>query len=155
MPDPGRVLVVRLAIGAAVAVAAVVAGRPVGLVFAPAPTVLIALVIATLSWLASAFQVLAPRPEWEQPHPPAHAARYTADLATRRVANMFVRARPGMGFEAGATAQLLDGLVRQRADDDRPLSPELDAYLAAARDGRPQPLHRRALHAHLKEIDQL
>ena len=159
MPEtPWSNLFRRMGIATAIAAVVVVAGRLLDVIFAPQPTVLVALVLGAMSWVAAHYEALAPRPEWVQPHQPAHSARFTADLATRRVANMFVRARPGAGFEAGATAQLLDQLVQQRLtgdDEGERLSPELDAYLSAARDGHPTPLNRRALHAHLKEIDQL
>ncbi len=158
MPEnPWGNLAVRLAIAAGVAAAVVAAARLASLAVAPLPAVLVALVVGTFTWLGSTFEPLAPRPEFQEPHPPAHSARFTADVATRRVANMFVRVQPGAAFEAGTTAHLLDDLVQQRLDgeDPRRLSPNLRAYLQAAHDGRPQPLTRRALHAHLKEIDQL
>ena len=161
-------LAVRLAIAVGVATVLIVGGRGVGLALAPLPTVLVALVIAALTWMGAQAEPRASQPAWVQPHPPAHSARYTADIATRRVANMFVRAQPGAAFEAAATAQMLGGLVEQRLRDhhdvgaDDPLTeaePHLSAdllrYLHAARAGKPQPLTRRALHAHLKEIDQL
>ncbi|MCC2594453.1 hypothetical protein LKO27_13670 [Tessaracoccus sp. OS52] len=161
-------LALRLAVGAAGAVVVTIAGRFLNLAFAPVPTVVIGLLAGVVAWFSWLFDEPPPRPAWEQPHPPPHGARFAADVTTRRLATMLARAQPGSEFETGAVARVLTELVERRlvrnhdvpADDpvERAhdlLSPELLAYARAARADKPRPLTRRALHAHLKEIDQL
>lgn len=169
-PDRGawRGLVVRLAVGAGVAVVLVVLGRLVGLGVAPVPALLLGLLIGTAAWLWAGFEEPAAAPDWQQPQPPAEASRFSADVRTRRLASMLVHAQPGQGFDAGSLTRTLADLTASRlvhtrdlpAEDtlshaDGHLSPPLLAYLRSADGDRPAALNRRTLHAHLKEIDEL
>lgn len=95
-----------------------------------------------------------------------------AEFETATVARTLAELLAARGFDDGrhagarGPAQPAEhslGLSRPARDEQgvvettrpRTLSPELTAYLEDARDGRARPLTRRALHAHLKEIDQL
>lgn len=166
--NSGRVLLLRLAVGAGVAVVLVVLGRLVGLGIAPVPALLLGLLIGTATWLWSGFEEPPSSPGWQQPQPPAEASRFSADVRTRRLASMLAHAQPGQGFDAGSLTRALADLTASRlvhtrdlpAEDtlahaDGHLSPALLAYLRTADGERPAILNRRTLHAHLKEIDEL
>ncbi|TRY17868.1 hypothetical protein FOJ82_11420 [Tessaracoccus rhinocerotis] len=160
--SPWRGLGWRLGVGAAAAVVLVVGGRFVNLGFDPAATVALALLAAAGSWILADQAEPPSRPLWQRPQPPQRAAAFLADTRTRRLATVLARAQPGAEFETATAARLLTDLVEHRLDAppaegaaEERLSPELAAFLRDAREGRPRPLTRRALHAHLKEIDAL
>lgn len=167
-PADYRNLGLRLGIGVVAAVVVVVLGRVVKLDIAPIPAVIVCLVLAAVSWMFTEAEEPAAGPLWRQPHPQVTSSRFSADVRTRRLATMLSHAQPGQIFEAGTTARLLATLTTTRLvrrgllSPDAPLtdaaphlSPALLGYLRSAESDKPQVLSRRALHAHLKEIDQL
>lgn len=157
---------VRLGIGLGLAILAVVALRPLGMIIAPAPAVLVGTSAAVVTWLLGIPLRSHDGPRWERPEPPSTVSTFQADRRTRRTASMLLNAQPGLGFDTRGVARRLaaitdDRLARNhRLDIDDPgvekvLSPKLLRYLRAAEDEEPPTLNRRTLHAHLKEIDQL
>jgi len=129
-------------------------------------------VVAAVAWWAFA-QELDPEdgPEWRQPSWHSRSPHFQADVRTRRLASTLVHTQPGQAFDARRLARQLADLTARRlvtsgrvagedaadplAHAERHLSPALLAYLRSAKTDRPQVLGRRALHAHLKEIDSL
>lgn len=167
--EPGwRSLILRLLVSATISVVAVAGLRTVGILIAPTPALVVGLTVGALSWLVAQMSYPEGGPRWERPEPPMPAAPFSADRQTRRTATMLANAQPGRAFDARPVAQQLatitaDRLVRNRhlaAEDplteaENHLSPVLLAYLRAAEDDKPPTLTRRALRAHLKEIDRL
>lgn len=158
--NPWRGLAWRLGAGAGAAVLVVVVGRLAGLGFEPVATVVLGLLLAAGTWFLADQSEPPARPGWERPQPPQRAAAFLADTRTRRLATVLARAQPGAEFETATVARTLTEIVEHRLEGpldgaaDR-LSPALASYLRDAREGRPRPLTRRALHTHLKEIDAL
>lgn len=165
-------LVLRLAVGVAVATLVVLLGGILGLRFEPTLALLTGAVAATASWV---FTHLAPAgeiTEWEQPSWHTRSPHLQADIRTRRLAVTLAHAQPGRGFEAKSVARHLARLTVRRlltseriprpADDEDPLacaaphlSAALLAYLRSAEAEHAQVLSRKTLQAHLKEIDSL
>lgn len=130
----------------------------------PAPFLLLGMTVGALIWLIRYTPRSAPKPEWVLPRAPAYAARFTADLQTRRLASLVVGAQPGRAFTMGELAATLrarveERLIRRGVPSDDPLaraeahlSPELYRYLL---NENPPALPRRAVRAFLKEIEEL
>ena len=163
-----RRLGVRMGIGAAVAIMLFVGGPLLSLRFHLPLTIIAGLVIGALIWAFTEFAAPRRGPGWEQPHWRQRSAFVQADVRTRRLAHSLNHAQPGHGFEARRVAGQLAELTAQRLvasgrvpaetsldHADGHLSPGLLRYLRSATAERPHALTRKALHAHLKEIDSL
>lgn len=135
-----------------------------GFIPSPAPFLMLGVAVGGLVWLIRHTPESAPNPEWVLPRTPAHAAQFTADLSTRRLASMVANAQPGRAFTMGELADVLRERVSERlirrgalaenplADAAEQLSPQLHRYLLAE---NPSALHRRTLRTFLKEIEDL
>lgn len=158
----------RAGIGAAVALALIIVGPLILLRFHPVLALIVGATIGTLVWVFTHFLGPRPGPQWQQPYWQRRSALFQADVRTRRLAHSLAQAQPGQGFEARRVATQLADLTGRRliaadrvpADDPLEhaaphLSPALLNYLRSAGGERPQSLTRKALHAHLKEIDSL
>lgn len=161
----GRGLARNLAVGLLASAAVVVGGRFAWLDVAPAPAILVGLVVAAGAWLSGWIENPAAAPPWRQPRPPAEQSRLAPDLRTRRTAAMLARSRPGEGFESTALSRRLAELAAQRLvrrrglPSDDPLA-HADGHLSAPllthlRAEHPPTVKRSTLHAYLKEIDEL
>lgn len=166
--DRWRRLGVRMGIGVAVAVVAVLVGPLLSLRIHPGLAVVAGATVGAVIWAFSEFLGPAPGPVWEQPYWRQRSAFLQADTPTRRLAHALKHAQPGEEFESRRVARRLRALTEQRliaahkvpADDPlahagNHLSPALLRYLLSADGERPQSLNRKALHAHLQEIDSL
>lgn len=160
-----RRLLLLLAVGAVGAAIIVAVARVANFHVAPAPAVVMGMLVGAIVWVAGWFEIPSATPPWQRPQPPAQLARLAADARTRRLISMLLHARPGEGFEASTLSRMLGEfaaarLVRRHGlpvDDplahaDGHLTPPLLAYL---RSEHPPTLKRPTLHAYLKEIDEL
>lgn len=166
--DPWRGLALRVGIGAAVAVVAVIVGPLLALRIHPGLAIAAGVTVGAVVWGFTGFLGPTPGPAWERPYWRERSAFLQADSRTRRLAHALKHAQPGEEFEARRVAQRLRTLTEERliatrrtpADDPLAhagphLSPALLRYLRSADAERPQALNRKTLHAHLQEIDSL
>lgn len=168
MAEDLRRLLARLAVCVGLAALAILAGPVVHLRFDPGGALLVGAVIGVGWWLTEHLPGGWEPPLWSPPEWRSPAPSLVADQRTRKLASMIAHAQPGQAFDARRLAATLDDIVVRRLASpgrgplgDLPpdvatrLSPALLGYLRSARDGKPQPLNRRTLRAHLKEIDSL
>ncbi|MHA6523914.1 hypothetical protein [Tessaracoccus sp. G1721] len=165
-------LAVRLTVFIGAAVLLVAFDEVLSLRVDPLLAFLAAVVLAGGSWVFTHLAGPDAGPEWQQPSWHTRSPHFQADVRTRRLASTLVHSQPGQAFDARRVARQLSGLAVRRlvdsgripapgpgadplADAQPHLSAALLAYLRSADGDRPQPLNRRTLHAHLKEIDSL
>ena len=165
-------LALRLFVGLAVATLVIIADDVLSLRVEPVLALLAGAVLAAGSWVSANLAPPAEAPEWRQPSWHTRSAHFLADVRTRRLASVLAHAQPGRGFDARRVARQLGELtVRRLVTSGRipragsvgealeaaeaHLSPALLAYLRTAEAEHPKVLNRKALHAHLKEIDSL
>ncbi|MDO5735789.1 MAG: hypothetical protein Q4P15_04885 [Propionibacteriaceae bacterium] len=167
-----RNLAVRVAIGVAGAVLIVIFDGVFDVGVEPSLALLAGTTVAAGSWAFTHLASAGATYEWRQPSWYTRSPHLQADVRTRRLASVLSNAQPGRGFEARGVARHLafltagrlvtTGRISREAGDEDPLagadphlSASLLAYLRSADAEHPQVLNRKALRAHLKEIDSL
>ena len=154
-------------IGLAVSVVIVLADTVVGLRFNPILTPIAGAVVGVLIWAGTHLVHHEPA-AWQQPSFHHRSVLLRADVRTRRLAHSLAHSQPGKGFDSSSVAAHLGDIVSRKlvaagtlppdatlAQIEPHVSPSLFAYLRSVDDDRRTTLTRRALHAHLKEIDSL